>query len=158
MENLDALAQVAFGIVKDTHPTDHPDGRAMGGGFYWVSNTAAFHTRSVIRHVSGWVFKDFFGGFGSRARTLEECYSGVVIAEVVLDDDLYPIRYPEFRNYRDLGLVAQEYVQGYSCVHGPGGLTCEHTDAIRKATGLRDTHTGNWLINHEGEVVFFDYE
>lgn len=155
--DIEALAKKAgriFNRIPWHIAEDH--GLEFQRGFFVIYNHVTGQSRTTLYHPqSDLIFKNC-GWPGDPSN------SGKHIGTVTLDGVTYNMRYPRMHFFdAPNGYVeVQEYVHGKNdpCLDGHDTYTdawCEHAYAVHTASGLSDTHTGNWKIVGN-EVVIFD--
>lgn len=158
--NIETLAQAASQVFA-AHPRSvfREDGTELASGFSTLYNTVTGQSKDVLLHVaSRFVFKKHTGWHTQYPTSL----SRKVLCDVVLEGDLlFTVRLPEFHYFRFGGFTVevQEFVDGEACGCTEGYGWCEHTKALKEATGVSDCHRGNWKISGDGsEIVLFDFD
>ena len=157
--DLERLAHRAARLISTTDwrlLEDH--GLEVARGFFCIYNHVSGQSRSVLYHpASDYVFKN-----GVWYVTPEESNSNKYIGTVELEGKTYRIRFPRlffFETPRGT-IEVQEYIHGEEdwCMRDSydyNDCWCEHAQKIHAASGLSDTHTGNWKIVGD-EIVIFD--
>lgn len=156
--DIETLATKAGRIFANWPMNAYDHGLELARGFFTVYNIVAGQSRHVLYHPkSDLIFKD-----GTYWSTLTESNSNQNLAVVTLYGREFTVRFPRIHTFETkYGAVeVQEFVNGESdpCVSSKTGFSdawCEHADILAKATGLCDTHTGNWKIVGN-EIVIFD--
>ena len=153
--DLETLAKVAAEVIDNMPWGLHEaDGIELAPGFFNVYNRVTGQSRAVLYHPeSDYIFKSCYGE--------TKCESRKEIGTVELDGKTYRMRFPEVYLFdTPLGAVeVQEYVHGEPdrCLLGEEDLVdawCEDAYAVQNASGLSDTHTGNWLISGDDIIIF----
>lgn len=153
------LAEQANTIAHDMpYSMRRMHGIEVAPGWFNIYNEKTGQSKRVLYHEgTGMLFKTpCYAGYS--AANLSNKFLGYV----TFDDVTYPVRLPFFQQYPLGGerfVEVQEYILGINCGCDeiPGSYTCRHSDEVRRATGERDAHWGNWKI-WNGEVVLFDFE
>jgi hypothetical protein len=158
------LAAEAATIMEEiSYALSNEHGIEVAPGFFNIYNKSTGQARVVLYHPeSDLIFKStYFGGTEEEGNS----NSKKILGSVELFGRHLTIRFPFllFLLTSSGRIEVQEYVHGTNdpCLEiknerGYSNAWCEHAAAVRQATGLTDTHSGNWKIVGD-EIIVFDH-